>query len=57
MKNKQTKEKIQQTAERALAAFKALEEALSVGDNYKIGARMAELRWELKEIQNLVSEL
>ena len=50
------REQLQQATERALQALEELEEALAAGDNRKIGARMAELRWELKAIQKLVDE-
>lgn len=51
-----SKEQLQQAIERAQALLEELEQALSAGDNRKIGARMAELRWELKSIQKLVDE-
>ena len=47
------KTKLILTIEAAMQAFIRLEQALSDGDQRKIGARLAELRWELKNIQRL----
>ena len=47
---------LQEATERALQLLEELEQALHEGDHRQIGARMAELRWELKEIQKLVEK-